>query len=162
MAFYNQYSFGDKKVQKQFKLLTRLKITQPSIDEIRCLLFGESALASSETILCTDHSVFYLPHLSTGLSRYDYADISAVTIESVRLIPSVCLTISNGSTAKLYVPSEHAEKMAEYIKNKISTQRISSQPYSPADEILKYKNLLDIGAITSEEFEAKKRQLLSL
>lgn len=31
-----------------------------------------------------------------------------------------------------------------------------------ADEILKFKNLLDCGAITSEEFEAKKKQLLGL
>ena len=31
-----------------------------------------------------------------------------------------------------------------------------------ADEILKYKNLLDMGAITQEEFESKKKQLLGL
>lgn len=35
-------------------------------------------------------------------------------------------------------------------------------PFSPADEILKYKGLLDDGIITQEEFEAKKRQLLNL
>lgn len=33
---------------------------------------------------------------------------------------------------------------------------------SPADEILKYKNLLDTGAITQEEFDLKKKQLLGL
>ena len=33
---------------------------------------------------------------------------------------------------------------------------------SSADEILKYKNLLDTGVITQEEFDAKKRQLLGL
>lgn len=32
--------------------------------------------------------------------------------------------------------------------------------YSVADEILKFKNLLDIGAITPEEFETKKKELL--
>lgn len=31
---------------------------------------------------------------------------------------------------------------------------------SMADEILKYKNLLDVGAITQEEYDEKKRQLL--
>ena len=31
-----------------------------------------------------------------------------------------------------------------------------------ADEIRKYKELLDMGAITQEEFDAKKRQLLGL
>lgn len=34
--------------------------------------------------------------------------------------------------------------------------------FSPADEILKYKNLMDVGIITEEEFEAKKKQLLGL
>ena len=33
---------------------------------------------------------------------------------------------------------------------------------SSADEILKYKNLLDNGIITQDEFEAKKKQLLNL
>lgn len=33
---------------------------------------------------------------------------------------------------------------------------------SPADEIKKFKELLDIGAITQEEFDAKKTQLLEL
>ena len=36
------------------------------------------------------------------------------------------------------------------------------QPISGADEILKYKSLLDAGIITQEEFEAKKKQLLGL
>lgn len=33
---------------------------------------------------------------------------------------------------------------------------------SSADEILKYKNLLDMGVITQEEFDAKKKELLGL
>ena len=33
---------------------------------------------------------------------------------------------------------------------------------SPADELLKWKQLLDSGAITQEEFDAKKKQLLGL
>lgn len=33
---------------------------------------------------------------------------------------------------------------------------------SPADEIRKYKELLDLGAITQEEFNAKKKELLGI
>ena len=33
---------------------------------------------------------------------------------------------------------------------------------SQADEILKFKNLLDQGIISEEEFETKKKQLLNL
>lgn len=38
----------------------------------------------------------------------------------------------------------------------------ASAPSSVMDEILKLKQLLDMGAITQEEFEAKKKQLLAL
>lgn len=38
----------------------------------------------------------------------------------------------------------------------------NSSSISPADEIKKYKELLDMGAITSEEFNKKKSELLKL
>ena len=38
----------------------------------------------------------------------------------------------------------------------------ASATTSAADEIMKYKQLLDAGAITQEEFDAKKKQLLGL
>ena len=34
--------------------------------------------------------------------------------------------------------------------------------FSPADELIKWKQLLDMGGITQEEYEAKKKQLLGL
>lgn len=37
-----------------------------------------------------------------------------------------------------------------------------AQPVSAADEIMKFKGLLDAGVITQEEFDAKKKQLLGL
>ncbi len=45
-----------------------------------------------------------------------------------------------------------------------STQTISKQDnsQSSADELMKYKSLLDSGVITQEEFDAKKKQLLGL
>ncbi|WP_303804633.1 SHOCT domain-containing protein [Ruminococcus flavefaciens] len=39
---------------------------------------------------------------------------------------------------------------------------IVTQQRSMADEIAKYKQLLDSGAITEEEYEAKKKQILGL
>lgn len=54
-----------------------------------------------------------------------------------------------------------------YIKDRISKIKDNNQAektinITPADEILKYKKLLDIGAITSDEYNAKKKQLLNL
>ena len=47
-----------------------------------------------------------------------------------------------------------------YSQNTSAENLSPSSAYSPADEILKYKNLLDIGAITEEEYNQKKQELL--
>ena len=45
----------------------------------------------------------------------------------------------------------------------VTTTTIKQEiPQSNADELQKYKNLLDNGTITQEEFDAKKKQLLGL
>lgn len=43
-----------------------------------------------------------------------------------------------------------------------ATQQPASTTVSAADELKKFKELLDIGAITQEEFDAKKKELLGL
>jgi len=59
-------------------------------------------------------------------------------------------------------------ELVNQIKSKIeelmSRQRTGSiiNQLSPTDEIRKYKELLDDGVITQEEFEQKKKQLLGL
>ncbi|MBQ9207030.1 MAG: SHOCT domain-containing protein [Treponema sp.] len=42
----------------------------------------------------------------------------------------------------------------------VGTQSTTTDP--AADELLKWKKLLDVGAITQDEFNAKKKQLLGL
>lgn len=71
----------------------------------------------------------------------------------------------------LYSSNSNMKEIYSYIQNKMNEARnvvsqigISqpAQQMSVADEILKFKNLLDIGVITQEEFEAKKKELLGL
>lgn len=85
----------------------------------------------------------------------------------------VLFFFSNGIEIK-----KEANQMYEYIKGKIEAiqevlyqESLTKQGYVPiqqsqemssADEILKFKQLLDMGAITQEEYEAKKKQLLGL
>lgn len=63
------------------------------------------------------------------------------------------------------------EKMYAYICDRIDAVKKmqlenaaeqSNEHSSAADELLKFKKLLDIGAITQEEYDAKKKQLLGL
>lgn len=47
-------------------------------------------------------------------------------------------------------------------KHKTNYQQQNSDAFSKADEIKKYKDLLDNGMITQEEFEQKKKEILEL
>lgn len=161
MPFFLSDTFNEKMAEKSFKLLKRLKVPEADDLEFQSLLCSDSSFMLYELILCTDQAVFYLPRGRSGFNKYDFSSISAVTIENVMAYPSVCLTISNGEVSKLYVATKEASKMADYIKGKLSLHT-AIPTISAADEILKYKNLLDCGAITEEEFEAKKKQLLNL
>lgn len=61
---------------------------------------------------------------------------------------------------------EICEMLASKLKNEMEKRKRSEKPtvaaLSPADEIKKFKDLLDQGIITQEEFDAKKKQLLGL
>lgn len=66
------------------------------------------------------------------------------------------------------VSNEKMEEVANYIKRRIDeiksqVERATVVPQvSAADEIKKFKELLDLGVITQEEFDAKKKQLLGI
>ena len=63
--------------------------------------------------------------------------------------------------------NETMEIVANYCKKQIDSIKANhSTPsqvihFSAADEIKKFKELLDLGVITQEEFDAKKKQLLN-
>ena len=59
------------------------------------------------------------------------------------------------------------EEIRDYVEKRIlelakPQAAVVMQQTSAADEIIKFKNLLDMGVITQEEFDAKKKQLLGL
>lgn len=58
------------------------------------------------------------------------------------------------------------EKAYQYIKERISFYKQQKNnpttAISPAEELKKFKELLDSGIITQEEFDAKKKELLGL
>ena len=62
--------------------------------------------------------------------------------------------------------NEKAEQIKDYIESIILNRSKGGQTViqqaSAADEILKFKSLLDAGVITQEEFDAKKKALLGL
>ena len=62
------------------------------------------------------------------------------------------------------VPNEYAKQVVDFVEKKIigaKTPTSVTQTPSTADELIKYKNLLDIGAISQEEYDKKKNELLN-
>ena len=67
------------------------------------------------------------------------------------------------------ITNEKMEEVANYIKGKVDEIKTGKDnsatvvnALSPAEELKKMKELLDMGIITQEEFDAKKKQLLGL
>lgn len=63
--------------------------------------------------------------------------------------------------------NDTAIKIKEYLEQRISeinnnSSSTSDKNFDVCDEIQKYKKLLDIGAITQDEYDLKKKQLLNL
>lgn len=74
---------------------------------------------------------------------------------------------SENSFAFFKKSNEKMEEVANYVEqqiHKIKDQKNSPTivTSSPAEELKKFKELLDSGIITQEEFDAKKKQLLGL
>lgn len=63
--------------------------------------------------------------------------------------------------------NETMEKVANYCKKMVDEYKSgkrnqSSAQISPAEELKKFKELLDMGVLSQEEFDAKKKQILGL
>ena len=62
--------------------------------------------------------------------------------------------------------NDEAERITDYILKRMrevkETPSVITSAPSAADELIKFKELLDLGIITQEEFQAKKKQLLGL
>lgn len=72
-------------------------------------------------------------------------------------------TIENVSNITVSFFADTVNKQIELYKNSKNNPITSDiNTISPADELIKYKQLLDIGALTQNEFDAKKKELLGV
>ena len=111
----------------------------------------------------------------TGGKNYDYIDKLGVVItfknnENIRLMFLNSETKKGGFVANNYYKQFHdvcgvldgtISKNTQQLQLEQQKEITTKNP-SSADEIAKFKKLLDDGVITQEEFDAKKKQLLGL
>lgn len=118
----------------------------------------------------------------TGGKRINFADITAIQFKepagvtvgflqfaypgSGEVRGSVAAAINDENAIPVSPQNlEEARKIVDFIENKRSQLKsggVVTAPLSSADELKKYKELLDSGVLTQEEFDAKKAQLLGL
>lgn len=126
-----------------------------------------------EAIIVSDRQLIYY---SKDLSKkpregaIPLSSISGVSISTTKMaVRYLCITV--GGAKEIILPFMIAQndlnKLYNYLLDIISKRREEdfsnkANCASSADELIKFKNLLDAGAITQEEYNAKKKQLLGL
>lgn len=114
--------------------------------------------------------------IAGGMSKKtkDVCNLLSVTVMTTNYDrPTVQLVLIPGETLKSGIVYNTARQNAEKIAAKLTSileqkgQSITpatatATAFSSADEIKKFKELLDLGVLTQEEFDAKKKELLGL
>ena len=101
--------------------------------------------------------------------RVDLPVDSISATATIRMLRGVSVSTSSGKIS--FRAIKNAEEIYKVISNLLierqqnkgnATIAVTPQISDEADQLKKYKDLLDSGVITQEEFDAKKKQLLGL
>ena len=129
-------------------------------------------------LVVTDKRIYGISAHTTILGKTSFAkriDLPIDQIVSIGLgaFSSIEVVTASADRIKFYL-LENRNEVYQTISNAISNiidiiediietnDEENSSVVSSADELKKYKELLDMGIITQEEFDAKKKQLLGL
>lgn len=94
-------------------------------------------------------------------NRVDIPIDSVSAVGMIGALKGISVSSASGFIKFLYI-TNYNEIHKEISNMIISRTSDSNGNSSSADELKKYKELLDLGAISQEEFETKKKQLLDL
>lgn len=118
----------------------------------RLIMGMKIAFSKNSQMLLWDN----VDHLS--FARHNpYTNFGCVTIETIKKPYRISMSLNPAEAV-----NQKMQTLFMQLKEQASKPPVAPSASSPADEILKFKELLDMGAITQEEFDAKKKQLLGL
>lgn len=122
-----------------------------------------------DTIFVTDKRIIIRNPSVMGLREtvwiITYDKLSSITLDNGMMSSTLKIWASGYNGEIDAIPKDKAEKMAEYIKEKIQAERPgpsqSSTATSIADELTKLGKLRADGTISDTEFQALKAELMS-
>ena len=116
-------------------------------------------------VVLTDHRLLYGKKTLLGgsLKTVDLIDIAGISENSFgNYETKLIIDFSIGDRIMLGLNRKNSDKVIEMLKENVDIQKKQEkrEGFSVADELLKFKQLLDMKAITEEEYEKKKQELL--
>lgn len=118
-------------------------------------------------LVVTDKNFYSVVFNKTFSADKVLMPLSKISSFTVSGLVGMKLTITEGTTKYEYDTVSNSKIIVEAIKNKASKSEEQSKtetltPTDPAEELRKYKQLLDDGIITQEDFDKKKAVLLGI
>lgn len=124
-------------------------------------------------IVCTDRRVLMLDKgMIYGLRLIDIPLDKINSISHYKGLGLGRIAITDGAVTRAIqnVPNVTVSFFADTVNKEVQLYKELKTSHrgnavnstSPADELIKYKQLLDMGALTQEEFDKKKKELLNL
>lgn len=117
-----------------------------------------------------EKTIYYSDCIGVQFKESTYAIIGYIQLETASgLMNNQANNFFNENTFlfdDITYKNDEMREVFEYIRSRIDEVKKGKTSAviqtTPADEIKKYKELLDIGAITQEEYDIKKKELLGL
>ena len=167
---YEGKALNDKTPKAIISKLRKMKAIGDSDKPI--LVYGSTTMGSPATSIVLLQDALLFLNASGMLMKHNsfpYRGIGSVSIVNKGALSTLVLGIRSAGEEALDIPmtADEAHRIQQVLMEKIaqpapspSTQATAS--VDPVAEIERYHVLKEKGIITSEEFEAKKKQLLGL
>lgn len=167
---YNEYKAED--IIKPIYDLKGARGRNMKVYEDKCVLTTKVTIGSVLTSNATDgeKTIYYSDvlgvqfkraNLTIGYLQFETAS-SSMNNKSSNFWNENSFTFEEGLNPEMEIVAEHIKKKVEETKRQKNAPVVVTNQVSSADELKKFKELLDMGVITQEEFDAKKKQLLGL
>lgn len=125
-------------------------------------ILGQDTVRNGVFLATNKRVVFYGKKMfGYDLEVFPYSNISSIETSKELMGHKITFFASGNKVKMKWINVGEINEFVNYVKENIG-EKSSGSSTSAADEIRKYKELLDEGIITAEEFEQKKKQLLGL
>lgn len=135
------------------------------------LLYATSGFVDKGTVLAviTDKRLIFINHgmiYGADFREIPFEKINGVSYSTGLVLAKIAIDNGANTTMIDQVNKKTAPEFVEVLKSVVANSKevLTSEPvaaFSVADELIKYKQLLDAGVLTQEEFDAQKAKLLA-